>query len=1022
MTRLYMIISGWLTCHRFLTLLIFLVLTAGLLFPVLGVKYRENITDFLPQGDNLSTVMELYSDISGANNIYAVVRSAEGGDIDRLLDGVDELVESLDTVDCVSRVTARIDQDEYVGLMDSVYGIMPLLLTEADYDRIDSLLATDGYIADKLADDYRMLLTPTSGMISQYLSRDPLALFSPVMERLRNAAPNGGYTTVDGYILSDDSLSAFIKIETNLPPNETSRAARLISRLEEIGAEAGSRSGVEVLFTGSQVIGVENARCIKRDSLWSVAVAVSVVLVLLFYVFRSWRNILLIFVTVGWGWLFALSAVALGKDEMSIIVIGIASVMLGIAINYPLHMIDTLSESENRNRALKSIVAPLVVGNITTVGAFLCLVPIEAPALSDLGLFGSMLLIGTILFTLFFLPQLVKIRNRGNVASHRVLDVIAARVLGHNNKLFIVIVLLTLLLAFFIPSRLFDPDLRHINYLSDSQQRLFDDMQESIGRNVESGNLLYIVSSGVDEMEMLDNQESINSAVDSVLGRHVDGQFRLVAGSAGRGQRLARWKNVVERFAVLRPDYERAVADIGFGCGAFHHVNEVLEKNYDALGDCGYDVLYQTVLQGDVSRGKDRVSIVRRVVVDDDDVRRSLEELRLPGMLLFDMDTISNSMTVRLIDNFNYIATACGFIVFIFLWLSMGRIELAVISFLPMAISWVWIFGFMGITGMQFNIVNIILATFIFGQGDDYTIFITEGLCYEYAYGRPVVNKYKTGILVSALLMLAGIGVLAFATHPAMKSLGEITVVGMLSVLLMASVLPGGVFGFITRTGGRKRFRPVTLYKLLLTCSAYCLRILGVKRLPGIKIDVVGLECCPSSCRLVHAYGSWLERLIIDIAKARCGSVSGGLHEVYVGIIGLDMLIGKGERIYSPGKVTVVFSDRPIDMPVLSRKYLSVADVAAVVYDRYLYKGVEVARESRSRLKKIMAQPTETYLMDPGCRSYEINEPGNGELSLIMALLNPKTFFHVEVGSDDSYDLLVQNSEIAVNMAVNMPK
>ena len=44
-----------------------------------------------------------------------------------------------------------------------------------------------------------------------------------------------------------------------------------------------------------------------------------------------------------------------------------------------------------------------------------------------------------------------------------------------------------------------------------------------------------------------------------------------------------------------------------------------------------------------------------------------------------------------------------------------------------MAVSWVWILGLMGLTETEFNIVNIILATFIFGQGDDYTIFMTEG-------------------------------------------------------------------------------------------------------------------------------------------------------------------------------------------------------------------------------------------------------------------------------------------------------
>ena len=86
---------------------------------------------------------------------------------------------------------------------------------------------------------------------------------------------------------------------------------------------------------------------------------------------------------------------------------------------------------------------------------------------------------------------------------------------------------------------------------------------------------------------------------------------------------------------------------------------------------------------------------------------------------------MNSALAINLSDNFNYFGWACGIIVFIFLWFSFGNIELAIMSFLPMAVSWIWILGIMGLTGIQFNIVNIILATFIFGQGDDYTIFMT---------------------------------------------------------------------------------------------------------------------------------------------------------------------------------------------------------------------------------------------------------------------------------------------------------
>ena len=113
----------------------------------------------------------------------------------------------------------------------------------------------------------------------------------------------------------------------------------------------------------------------------------------------------------------------------------------------------------------------------------------------------------------------------------------------------------------------------------------------------------------------------------------------------------------------------------------------------------------------------------------------------------------------------------------------------------------------MGLFDIKFNIVNIILATFIFGQGDDYTIFMTEGLMYEYTYRRKTLSSYKNSIALSAAIMFVGMGMLIFAKHPVLRSLGEVTVVGMLSVVVMAYVFPLFLFGLLTMRKGRKRYR-----------------------------------------------------------------------------------------------------------------------------------------------------------------------------------------------------------------------
>ena len=178
-------------------------------------------------------------------------------------------------------------------------------------------------------------------------------------------------------------------------------------------------------------------------------------------------------------------------------------------------------------------------------------------------------------------------------------------------------------------------------------------------------------------------------------------------------------------------------------------------------------------------------------------------------------------MIASLSDNFNYVLYVCGFVVFIFLLFSFGRIELTLIAFIPLILSWIWIIGLMNIFDIRFNIVNIILATFIFGQGDDYTIFMTEGMMYEYKYGRKILGSYKQSILLSALIMFVGMGMLIFAKHPALRSLGEVTVIGMITVIVMAFVIPSYLFKLLTVKKGKKRLMPVTLKNLLLMIYSF---------------------------------------------------------------------------------------------------------------------------------------------------------------------------------------------------------
>ena len=79
---------------------------------------------------------------------------------------------------------------------------------------------------------------------------------------------------------------------------------------------------------------------------------------------------------------------------------------------------------------------------------------------------------------------------------------------------------------------------------------------------------------------------------------------------------------------------------------------------------------------------------------------------------------------------------------------------------MPMFVSWLWTLGFMGVFGMKFNIINIIVSTFVFGLGVDYSILMMRGFLLEYKYGQREMTSYKTSIFLSAFTTIVGVGVL----------------------------------------------------------------------------------------------------------------------------------------------------------------------------------------------------------------------------------------------------------------------
>ena len=123
------------------------ILTIVLVFLVSRLSYKEDISDFLPLGTHDREALTIYQDISGASQIIVIFDNP--GDADITIEAIEEFCKGFQAVHEFKSlsVISKFDIEELSRITDFVLTNIPYFLTDADYDRIDSLLSKPEYVS-----------------------------------------------------------------------------------------------------------------------------------------------------------------------------------------------------------------------------------------------------------------------------------------------------------------------------------------------------------------------------------------------------------------------------------------------------------------------------------------------------------------------------------------------------------------------------------------------------------------------------------------------------------------------------------------------------------------------------------------------------------------------------------------------------------------------------------------------------------------------------------------------------------
>lgn len=804
--------------------------TCVVLFTCLAshIKFNENITSFFDRENN----QEQSSVFDNLKIKDKIVVTVSGNDPDEIIETAETFIESLQPAienGYIQAITDGIDQTAMEKCVDFIYEYLPIFLTDEDYDRIAGIIS-DESIEKQVSNAYATLVSASGMVMGDVIMRDPLNIGTHLLKQFERFDSNAQYELYADRIFTKDMSSMLLFIDPAYGMGNTGSNEHLVEILDHASRIA-STADTNITCIGGPVVAVYNARQIKKDTTTTLSIALIIILLAILLSFRSKWSIPLIIIPPAFGTLFALASVWVIQENISAIAIGAGAVVLGVALSYSIHFISHINHTDDPRQVISDLASPLTIGCLTTIGAFAALMFTSSALLHDIGLFCVFTLIGTTLFCLIFLPHFIS--RFDNKKPSRLLNLIErGNAYSYENNKWIVLFfgVLTVVCLFFYNDVQFDTDMSGLNYMPDSIERAEKQLSEMTGDAAKS---IYVVSSAENIAALTEQYSTLSKVLEQYEKENKITDYILldsfVISPDEQCSRIARWE------AFWNKNRDKTLTSIskyahiaGFRDGAFSRFDELLKKEFTVCHYTSAEIGDVPALREWIETDESSCILISRLLLNEnlkEEVYASLSAI--PHTMVVDRAWFSSIMLKNTVDDFNYILLISSLIVFIALLISYGRIELTLMTFLPMCISWIIILGLMAIFNIKFNVVNIILATFIFGIGDDFSIFIMDGLLQEYKCGQKLLGAHKTAIFFSAFTAIVGMGVMIFAKHPALKSIAFISVLGLCVVVLVAYTVQPLLFRcFISRQTRLGGF-PYTFLSLLNTIYCFLYFLVG---------------------------------------------------------------------------------------------------------------------------------------------------------------------------------------------------
>jgi predicted exporter len=664
------------------------------------------------------------------------------------------------------------------------------------------------------------LASPAGMFLKALIPRDPTGEMLQIIDQLGSERQP---PIADGVWVSRDGKRALMVVQTRAAGSDTDGQERAVAavravferavkrpkagadadraggvagagRVAEAGATTGAAARVSVPasleISGPGVFSVAARATIKQQVMRLSVVSTLLITLMLLWVYRSPRALLLGLVPVATGALAGIAAVAVGFGAVHGITLGFGVTLIGESVDYSIYLFI---------QSRREILWPTIrLGVLTSIVGFASLLPSAFPGLAQLGLFSISGLAAAALVTRYVLPNLLptslNIRDLKPLGISLVHGLRRARV---PPAVFVVIPLAAALVLYLHRASIWNPELSALSPVSAADQALDARLRSDIGAPDVS--YLVVVSAPTQE-SVLHAAEIMDPVLDGLVEAGVLAGFESPARYLpSTGAQRARQESLPAP-AELRSNLSSALNGLPIR----------LERLEPFLGDVEA-ARHQPLLTRKALEGTSLATGVDALLLEEGSGWSALLPLRIPSTVAIDVGRVHSAISELALGEgvdavvldvkgevdklySTYLSEALrlsmagfvGIVVLLLIFLRSLVRTLRVIA--PLVLAVITVTAGLILTGRQLTILHLIGMLLIVAVGSNYALFFDRRANDPHAGTAPLT---LASLLIANAATVLGFGVLSFSSVPVLQALGSTVAPGAFLALMFSAVLAG---------------------------------------------------------------------------------------------------------------------------------------------------------------------------------------------------------------------------------------